>query len=440
MDAPTTADKLQITKEKNNPGQINLSITVDAAVVERHLRQERSKVAGRLNIPGFRKGKAPASVIDRHYGKERLLEDSITPIANEIVPQAAEQEGLEITYPPSVSVKTTDPLVIEAIIPLKPSVKINDYSNIRLDEASPEITEGQVLEAIQNLQAVKTEWKESEGPAVLGDLVTIVSEGLVQGEGAEAEFLSKRERSYLAADDNPNPIKGFAEQLAGMNIGETRTFVLTVPEEHPKVEFVGREVKFSVTLQDIKRKEVPEADDDFAKSLGNSEVQTSEEMQEFVRKSLSEKAESKWKSVARQKVVDQLIDLAEFDISPVLIDRETRHLLEERQTILSRNNIPYEEYLKQADISAEEDINRVRKSAENRLKASLAIREFADAEGIEPDREKAEQEFASLEGEEKKVAESDPERIKIAILENLRENAALERLVEIAVGKVDSST
>ena len=182
----------------------------------------------------------------------------------------------------------------------------------------------------------------------------------MQGEGAEAEFLSKRERSYLAADDNPNPIKGFAEQLAGMNIGETRTFVLTVPEEHPKVEFVGREVKFSVTLQDIKRKEVPEADDDFAKSLGNSEVQTSEEMQEFVRKSLSEKAESKWKSVARQKVVDQLIDLAEFDISPVLIDRETRHLLEERQTILSRNNIPYEEYLKQADISAEEDINRVR--------------------------------------------------------------------------------
>ena len=155
---------MQITKEKNNPGQINLSITVDAAVVERHLRQERSKVAGRLNIPGFRKGKAPASVIDRHYGKERLLEDSITPIANEIVPQAAEQEGLEITYPPSVSVKTTDPLVIEAIIPLKPSVKINDYSNIRLDEASPEITEGQVLEAIQNLQAVKTEWKESEGP------------------------------------------------------------------------------------------------------------------------------------------------------------------------------------------------------------------------------------------------------------------------------------
>ncbi len=429
---------MQIVKDPIENRQVVLHVEVDAATLDKEVARVRTTLSRRLTWPGFRKGKVPSYIVDQHYGKERLLDEAIKDIVPRVISDALEQEQIEPFTYPRVKIEERDPVLkLEITTALSPEVFLGDYQAIRVEMPTPSVEDSKVDESIRRLQEPRAKWVEADGPVQMGDLVVVTSKGSVD----DIVITDQKEASYLASEDNPNPIPGFSQQLDGMSPGEKRNFTLTVPDSYSRREFIGKNAEYEVALSSIKRKELPPLDDQFASSLGEKNVSTLVQLREHVKQLLLESAQTEHARDMERQVIASLVETCSFNIPPLMVEHEAEHLIETQKRALDRAGMTYEDYLKSRNLDEEQNQKNAFLSAETRVKSSLAVGKLAEVEGIEPNQAEVEQEAKRIlqessesSNKNQKTLKNTEERVYLV----LQRDAVVKRLIEIASIGVES--
>jgi len=359
---------VKVIREKTENSQAFLSIEMEPAEVEDSLQKAYNRLVKRANIPGFRKGKAPREILEQYLGKESLLEDAL----NSLIPQAYEkairEQEIEAFARPSIEVVQTDPVIFKATVPLRPRVKLGDYHSIQITEDRVEVKEEDVNAVIEQLRYQHAIWEPVERPVEYEDLVIIDIESSIE----DKPFINEKGVQYQVLHDLPIPVPGFAEQLVGMKIGEDKEFRLQFPSDYPRSELVGKEPWFRVKVTEIKQRILPELNDEFAKEI-SSDFKNIDMLREKVSDDLRLRAEEKARVDFEERVIDAVIDLAEVEFPPILVELEIDSLLDEQSRRLQMSGRGLEEYLRSINKTEEELREELRPIATKRVTRSLVL-------------------------------------------------------------------
>lgn len=421
--------------EKN---MIKLTIEVEASELEKAIDKVYQKQKNKINIPGFRKGKASRKIIEKMYGAGIFYEDA----ANALIPDAYskaldEYEGTEIVSSPSIDVvqlESGKPFIFTAEVAVKPEVTLGQYKGVEVDKVEVEVTDEEVDAEIKREQETNAREVSVEDRAVAdGDDTVIDFEGFVDGvafEGGKGE-------NYPLTIGSGSFIPGFEEQLVGAEIGKEVEVNVTFPADYQAADLAGKPAVFKCTVKEIKVKELPEIDDEFASEV--SEFDTLEEYKADVKKKLAEKKAEEAKNAKENAVVDAVIANASMDVPQAMIETQQRQMIEEFAQRLQAQGLSMDQYFKFTGATAASMMEQVKPQAEQRIKSRLVLEAVVKAEGIEATEEDYTKEIGRMAEQYKleadKVEEMVGEEGKKQIMEDLAVTKAVELLVENAVEK-----
>jgi trigger factor len=428
---------LKVSQIEQAQSQIVLSIEVEPPELEEHLNRAYRKTVQRVNIRGFRKGKAPRSVVERELGRDALLEEALEALLPQMTSRAIEEQKLDVVATPRVKVTQNEPLIIEATIAVRPPVDLGDYHQLRLEkpekvEVSPETVE----EVVNSLRQENGAWEPVERPVELEDMVTMA----VHGEVDEAVVIDDKGVEYVLTAASTSPLPGFAGQLVGIERGELREFTLPFPEEYPQTDLAGKECQFIVTVEEVKKRRLPDLDDEFVRSL-NMKVETLAELRDKLREDVRQRLQQIADQHYQELAVQALVEKALVELPPLLVDEEVQHILSDQAEAMQRQQVKMEDYLSTVGKSVEQLQEEIRPSAVERITRSLILRALREKEGIEVNPEEIEEEMSSMLGESNTDTESlrqllNTENGRASISNVLLNRKTLERLTSIARGEV----
>jgi trigger factor len=430
---------VKVTREKTENSQAFLRIEMEPAEVEEAMEQSYQRLAKKANIPGFRKGKAPRAVLERYIGKGSLLEDALSNLLPQAYEKALKEQEIEAIANPSIEIAQTDPVVFKATVPLKPTIELGDYQQIRLTPEPVELTEDEVNTMIEQLRRQHSTWEPVERPADFDDLVALDIESHID----EKPFINQQGVQYQIRHDQSLPVPGFAEQLSGMKSGEEKEFKLQLPEDYSRAELAGKEARFKVKVSEIKQQRLPGLDDEFA-SLVNPDLKTLDSLRERISDNLRLMAEERAKREFEERVVEAAVESSQVEFPPVLVEMEIARLLDQQARQLQTSNMELEEYLKRVGKTEEELREELRPLATKRVTGSLVLGRIAEEEKIEvSDAEiNAEMEnmVQSVAGNKDEVRKKlDSPQVRDSIEQLLMTRKTIQKLVEIAGGSTDAS-
>lgn len=424
---------LQVEKLEKNMAK--LTIEVSAEEFEEAIQKAYLKNRGKITIPGFRKGKAPRKMIEKMYGAGIFYEDAV----NDLLPDAYDKEveacDLEIVSQPKIDVTQVEagqPLIFTAEVALKPEVKLGEYKGIEVEKKNIEVTEEEIQAEIDKERENNSRVIDVDDRAVEnGDMVKLDFEGFVDGvafEGGKGE-------DYDLTIGSGSFIPGFEEQLVGVKIGEDTEVNVTFPEEYHAPELAGKAAVFKCKVNEIKVKELPEADDDFAKDV--SEFDTLDEYKEDVKKNLTEKKEKEAKTAKEMAVVEKIVENAEMEIPDPMVDEQVRRMADDFANRIQSQGLSVEQYFQFTGMTAEKLLEQMRPEAVKRIQNSLVLEAVAEAEQIEISDERLEEELVKMAEAYKieldKLKEMVSEDAKAQIKKDLAVQAAVDLVRDAAV-------
>lgn len=416
---------LQVEKLEKNMAK--LTIEVSAEELEKAIEKAYHKNKGQISVPGFRKGKVPRQMIEKMYGKEVFYEDA----ANELIPQAYEAAydecEEEIVSSPKIEVMQIEagkPFVFTAEVALKPTVKLGKYKGVKVDKADVEVTEDEIEEALNKERENNARTISVEDRAVKdADMTVIDFEGFVDGvafEGGKGE-------NYPLTIGSGAFIPGFEEQLVGAQIGEQTEVKVTFPEDYQAAELAGKAAVFQCTVKEIKEKELPELDDEFAAEV--SEFDTLAEYKADVKSKLAEKKAADAKNAKEDAVISAIVEDSDMEIPDAMIETQQRQMVDEFAQRIQMQGISLEQYFQFTGLSAEKLMEQVKPQAEKRIQSRLVLEAIVDAEKIEASEEEFEEEI-------KKMAEAyqmEVDKVKEVLGENetkqIKKDLAIQKAV-----------
>ena len=309
---------MKVTTEKLEKSRVALQVEVEPEMVERSMERAYRRIVNRANIPGFRRGKAPRFMVERVVGKAALLEEALEILVPDAYKQAVEEQNISALGQPQIEILQIEPAVsFKATVAVQPTVELGDYSQLSISSETPEVTEEQVAQALEELRSRYAPWEPVDRPVSFDDLVTID----IQGESEGRPFLNQSAASYLVMKDWSVPLPGFPEQLLDMNKSDTREFVLMFPDDYPDKNRIGKSVNFKVTLSEIKEKQLPVLDDEFAKSVGTG-FDSLEALKERVTQDLKSNVEREARGALENQVLDAVVGIARLEYPDILVDHE----------------------------------------------------------------------------------------------------------------------
>ena len=417
---------MKVSTEKMENCQIALSIEAEAGELDKSLSEAYHRWVNKVSIPGFRKGKAPRAILQQHIGRSTLLEDALERLIPQLYKQAIESQEIEPIAEPRIEIAQTEPLVFKAIVPLKPTVKLGDYHGIKLEPELVEIGDEQIQTAMEQIQQEQAVLVPVDRPVQLGDVITINTEAIVEGR----PFLNHEDMVYEVSQKSTLPLPGFAQSLEGAEKNKERAFSLAIPSDYGIKEFAGKECLFKVTVTEIKKKDLPELDDEFAKSIGYDNLAA---MKEKVAADLKAKAEEKSHQELRQKALAAVVEQSEVGYPPILEDREIDGLLEDEARRFGFREV--QDYLKRTSKTEEEYREELRPIAKKRIIHSLVLGKIAEEEKVEIDSTEVDNRVEEIVKDAK-----DKERmqqffalpqVRESIEQSLRSEKTIDRLVQI---------
>jgi len=420
---------MKVTTDKIEGSRVVLNIEVEAEEMEKAVQQAYRRLGAKADIPGFRKGKAPTALLEQFFGKAALIEDAAEHLLPEVYDRAIQENEVDAIAQPEVEIVQVDPLSFKATVPVRATVELGDYSEMRFEPEAVEVTEDEVAEVLERIRSLQAPWEPVDRPAKAGDLLAIDVEGTVEG----ATMIDEKERWYELSHDLPSPLPGFSEQMEGAEKGQEKTFSLTLPEGQG--EHAGKECSFRVVVNEVKEKKLAELDDEFAKSVGQG-LQTLEAIREKLEADLRARKEAEARNAIEEKAIQTLVDLAKIEYPDVMVDRQIDHLVEQqREELGDRKGL--ENYLKSVGKTEEDLRNEIRPLAEKMVVRSLAIQRFTEMEAIEIGADEIDVEVEGIRqhapGESViKLFESPAARESLG--RNLFMKKAMDRLYEIAAG------
>lgn len=401
---------MKATWEKIEKNVGVLEVEVDVDQVNAAIDKAFKKVAAQVNVPGFRKGKVPRAIFEAKFGVESLYRDAIDFILPDAYSAAVEQTGIYPVDRPDVDFDEFhkgQPFVFKATVTVKPEVQLGEYKGIEVTAASTDVTEDEVNEELKRLQERHAELVVlEEGAAENSDIAVIDYEGSVDGELFEG---GKGEKHSLELGSN-SFIPGFEEQVVGMAKGDEKDVTVTFPEEYHAEHLAGKEAVFKVKLHDIKRKSLPELDDEFAKDV--SEFDTLDEYKQDIEKRLKERKEQDNKIAIESAVIEQASSAADVDIPQAMIDSEVERMVQEFGNRLRMQGMNLELYYQFSGQNEEALKAQMQDEAGKRVRSQLVLEAVAAAENLTVSEEDVNEELRSLSDMYKKSAEELREMIE----------------------------
>ncbi len=423
------------TSSTKLPGcQLRLRIEVEPEELQEPLESTYRRLASRVSIPGFRKGKAPRYIVERYVGREAVLKETLNDLIPRLYEQAIKEQRVEPFAEPKFEIIQLEPPIFEVTVPLPPRVEVGDYHAIKVTPEKAEVPEEEIEKALEQLRKSQAYWEPVERPCRLGDVVVLDIEGRVEGE----VVVNEKGRWYRLLSESTWPAPGFAHQIMEMNKGEEREFALPLSGDFPQ-RFAEKECQFKILLREVKEERLPNLDDDFARALDWG-VNTLDDLREKVATQLKEAAEQEVKSKLEREALEALVGLSQVEFPPALTEAEVDRLILSQ---LRRQGWPsLEDYLRNRGQAEEELRRELRPLAEERLTRSLILQKVSELENISVDEAEVEAEIEQLakgagERQEELRQALNQSQNKESIRNELLTRKTMERLVEIALKPED---
>lgn len=416
---------LQVEKLEKNMAK--LTIEASAEEFENALQKAYQKNKNKINVQGFRKGKAPRAIIEKMYGPGVFYEDA----ANELIPEAyekaANESGLEIVSRPEIDVVQVEKgksFIFTAEVALKPEVTLGEYKGITVEKKVAEVTDEEVMARIdsereQNSRTITVEDRNVQD----GDIAIIDFEGFIDGvpfEGGKGENYSLTIGSHSFIDT-------FEEQLIGKAVGDEVEVNVTFPEDYQAKELAGKPALFKVTIKELKVKELPELNDDFAQDV--SEFNTLDEYKESIKATIKENKEKELKTAKENEIVDKIIEGATMDIPEPMINLQVNQMAEEFAQRMQYQGLSIEQYFKFTGMDAKKFLESLRPQALKRIQSRLVLEAVVKAENIEVTEEEIEKELTDMAS----MYQMELDKLKEVIGDKEKEQIKLDIAVQKAV-------
>lgn len=426
---------LQVEKLEGNMAK--LTIEAPAEEFEQAIDKAYQKNKSKLSIPGFRKGKVPRKMIEQMYGKEIFYEEAANIVIPSAYAKAVDECTEEIVSQPTLDIVQAEsgkPFIFTAEVALKPEVTLGKYKGIELEKADTTVTDEDVDAAIEKERENNARTISVEDRAVRdGDLTVIDYEGFVDGESFEG---GKAENYPLTIGSNTF-IPGFEEQLVGAELDKEVEVHVTFPEDYQESTLAGKAAVFKCTVREIKEKELPELDDDFACDV--SEFDTLAEYREDVKRTLTEEKEAEAKAEKEEKVIEAIIEEAQMDIPEAMLATQQRSMADDFAQRLQMQGISIDQYFQFTGLTKAALLEQLKPQAEQRIKTRLVLEAVAKAENIEVSEEEYAEEIKKMaeayQMTEDKVKEMIGNFEQKSIREDIRVRKALDLAVENVIEK-----
>ena len=422
--------KVEKTKNAN---EVKLEITVEASKFDEAIKKVYFKSAKYFNIPGFRKGKAPMQIVEKYYGKEIFYEDAFNEVAEVALEEAIKENKLDIVSRPDIDVTQIEKgkdLIFTAVMQTKPEAKLGKYKGIEIDKIEYNVTDEDINHELGHMQEHNSRLITIENrPVEKGDIATIDFEGFVDGNPFEG---GKAEGHELEIGSNTF-IPGFEDQVIGMKIDEEKDINVKFPEEYFSKELAGKDAIFKVKVHEIKKKELPELDDEFAKDV--SEFDTLKELKADIKAKQEEQNKEKAKYETQDAVIKALCEDIKVDIPSGMIEMEVENMLKDIEQRLSYQGLKLEQYLQMMGKTAEDMRKEYEPQAIDAIKSRLALEAVVKAEKIEADDKEIKEkmkEMAKNYGKENDEEFMNNENVKNYIKQGIESEKAIDFLVKNA--------
>lgn len=391
-------ESMTATFEKKGPVTGQIEFTIERATIEEGLDRAFKKIRGRLNVPGFRKGKVPRKLFNKMYGEEALYEDAL----NDLLPRAyqkalaeLEDEDFKLVGEPSIDIKSMEKDAdweIIAEVPLKPEVTLGDYKNIEVTKQDRTVTDEDVADELESRRQRAVELALKDDAAEEGDTVVIDFEGYKDGE----KFDGGSAENHSLELGSGQFIPGFEDQLIGAKSGDEKDVEVTFPEEYGAEELAGQDVVFKVVVHEVKEKRVPELDDEFAKDV-DDEVETLDELKDKIRQQLEKSKDRAATEATDDEAIQKAVENAEVpEIPEAMIDEEVDRQFNLFINNLQQQGISKDQYMSMIGTSEQELRDQFRNEADFNVKTNLVLEAIAKAENIDVTTEDIDAEIKDL--------------------------------------------
>lgn len=418
---------LQVEKLEKNMAK--LTVEVPAEEVEAALQNAYLKNRKQISVPGFRKGKVPRQMIEKMYGPEVFYDDAANALIQKAYPQAADECELEIVSRPAVDIVQLEkgkPFIFTAEVAVKPEVTLGQYKGIEVEKADTTATDEEVAAELDKEREANSRTITVEDRAVQdGDMTVIDFEGFVDGEA----FEGGKGTDYPLTIGSGAFIPGFEEKLVGAEIGKEVEVDVTFPEEYHAKELAGKPAVFKCTVKEIKVKELPELDDDFAQDV--SDFDTLEEYKADVRKKVEEKKAADAKAKKEDAVIEKIIEGAAMEIPDAMVETQAERMVDEFAQRLQMQGLTMEQYLQFTGGNVQALVEQSKPQALKRIQSRLVLEAVVAAENLTASDEELDAELGRMAEQYKMEVEKLKEMFAEEDLKSVREDLAIQKAVEL---------
>ena len=432
---------MKVTTERLPQSQIALQIEVEDERLERAKKAAFRRLAAKVRIPGFRPGKAPRAILERHLGEHAILHDAVDRLMPELYREALDQEAIDPVDKADYELVTEEPLVAKFTVPVRPTIDLGDYTSLRVENEPVVVEPERVDEGLEALRHRYATLEPVERPIEWNDIVRADVDATVNG----SSFVHEEDAEFRLIEGQTVSLPGFAEALLGHEKGDEFEFELTVPDDAPDERLRGQQAHYRLHLKEIKQENLPELDDDFARQVGEGFADPAAlraRVEDDLREALENEAQHRY----HDRILEALADQVQPEYPPVLVERETERLLQEQSGATQpqrsgrggrTDREALERYLQHVGKSEEELRAELAPIAEGRIRRSLVLSEVTEAEHILVADEEVEAEIERLTSGVGGQADDvrrlfSTESAKESLRRSLLTRKTLDRLVEIA--------
>ena len=425
---------MSVQVENLDKNMVKLTIEVPAEELEKAIEAAYKKQKNQISVPGFRKGKVPRVMIEKMYGVGVFYEDAANTLMQQNYPSAVDESGVDIVSRPTVDVVQIEkgkPFIFTAEVAVKHEVTLGKYMGVTVTKIDTSVSEDEVNEALEqqrnnNARTISV----TDRPVAVGDTAVIDFEGFVDGvafEGGKGENHPLEIGSHTFIDT-------FEDQLVGKNAGDEVEVNVTFPEQYQAADLAGKPATFKVKINEIKTKELPELDDEFAQDV--SEFDTLAEYKESLKKNLEEKKENEAKRTKEDEAVQKIIDKSKMDIPEAMIDTQCETMIEEFAQRIAQSGLSMDQYLQFSGLTVDGLKEQVRPEALSRIQASLVLEQIAKDENIEVSDEDVNAEIEKMAASYGMEADKLKEYMGDAEKDSMKKDLAINKAVELVMSNV----
>ncbi len=419
---------MKVSVEKLPTSEAVLDVEVTWDEMQKASDKAYRKLVQQVDVQGFRRGKAPRTILERKLGKEYIYQEGLDELITQTYRTALQEHELTPISQPKVDAPVFEmeqPYHFSLTIPIITSPVLGDYKSLHFDRPEAEVTSEEVEKELESLRDRQREWAEVERPAAINDRVTVDLK-LTSGDQQISDL---KDNPFELTDERTGLFKGMDEQVVGMQRGESKTFLTTIPEDYINEKYRGKQADFFIMLHKVEEKHEPELDDAFAEKVSGGEITTLEDLRKALSDNILENKKRKIRDELREEVLNAVIDQAQITLHPLLVDEEAHEMVHRMGHALERQGISLDQYFKMTRKTHDEAVEEAKPEAEKQVKRQLVLDEVAREEQIDITPEDLEALFNAYSQAGQELPRTEEQIRALAI--SYRREKAITRLVEL---------